>query len=158
VLEKFEGVKGQDHFAVLEVEPDAGPDKIKDAYFRLAKRFHPDAHHREAVLEDVRDKLEAVFIRLGEAYDVLRNPRARASYESSLKTRAPTAPPPVAAAAPSVADPPSGRTGTPRPCARRRSSWRRSSTGTSSSCWREWWPGSWASRSSGAAWRWAAPI
>ncbi len=105
VLEKFEGLKGKTHFEVLEVEPNAGPDKIKDAYFQLAKRYHPDSHHREAVLEDVKDKLDAVFIRLGEAYDVLRNPRSRAGYETNLKTRAPTAPPPVAAAAPSVADP-----------------------------------------------------
>jgi tetratricopeptide (TPR) repeat protein len=105
VLEKFEGLKGKTHFEVLELEPNAGPDKIKDAYFRLAKRYHPDSHHREAVLEDVKDKLDAVFIRLGEAYDVLRNPRTRASYESSLKMQAPTAPPPVAAAGPSVASP-----------------------------------------------------
>ena len=49
----------------------------------LAKRFHPDTHH-DPPLADLRDKLEAVFIRLGEAYEVLRNPRSRASYESDL--------------------------------------------------------------------------
>ena len=56
---------------------------MKDAYFRLAKRFHPDVHHG-ASLGDLRDKLEAVFIRLGEAYDVLRDPRKRADYEERL--------------------------------------------------------------------------
>ena len=56
---------------------------MKDAYFRLAKRFHPDVHHG-ASLGDLRDKLEAVFIRLGEAYGVLRDPRKRADYEERL--------------------------------------------------------------------------
>jgi tetratricopeptide (TPR) repeat protein len=56
---------------------------VKDAYFRLAKRFHPDVHHG-ASLGDLRDELEAVFIRLGEAYDVLRDPRKRADYEERL--------------------------------------------------------------------------
>jgi tetratricopeptide (TPR) repeat protein len=100
VLEKFAGLQAQSHFEVLEIAPDAGADKVKEAYFRLAKRFHPDAHHREAVLEDIKDKLEAIFIRLGEAYDVLRNPRTRANYESGLHARGPAAAAPVTAAGP----------------------------------------------------------
>jgi curved DNA-binding protein CbpA len=104
VLDKFEGLKSKNHFEVLEIPWEAGADKVKEAYFRLAKRYHPDSHHREAVLEDVKDKLEAVFIRLGEAYDVLRNPRSRASYESGLKTQAPAAAPPVTAAGPGFND------------------------------------------------------
>jgi tetratricopeptide (TPR) repeat protein len=100
VLEKFAGLKTQSHFEVLEIAPDADADNVKDAYFRLAKRFHPDAHHREAVLEDIKDNLDAIFIRLGEAYDVLRNPRTRASYESGLHARGPAAAAPVTAAGP----------------------------------------------------------
>jgi tetratricopeptide (TPR) repeat protein len=49
----------------------------------MAKRFHPDVHH-SAGLSDLREKIEAVFIRLGLAYEVLRNPRTRANYESEL--------------------------------------------------------------------------
>lgn len=50
--------------------------------------------HHDPALSDLRGKLEEVFIRLGEAYEVLRNPRIRASYERSL------APAPAASAAP----------------------------------------------------------
>ncbi len=56
---------------------------VKEAYFKLAKRFHPDVHHG-ANLGDLRDKLEAVFIRLGEAYAVLRNTDKRRDYEGWL--------------------------------------------------------------------------
>jgi len=100
VLDKFAGIKTKNHFEVLEIEPGAAPEQVKEAYFRLAKRFHPDSHHREVVLEDIKDKLEAIFIRLGEAHDVLRNPRTRASYETSLKGRAPAAAVPVTPAGP----------------------------------------------------------
>jgi tetratricopeptide (TPR) repeat protein len=84
-----------------------GEVEVKEAYFRLAKRFHPDVHH-SASLGDLRDQLEAVFIRLGEAYDVLRDPRKRADYEERLgrqrprpaPAETPGSPPPDEAAAP----------------------------------------------------------
>ena len=83
ILETFEGLKAHTHFEVLGLPRSVGEAEVKDAYFRLAKRFHPDVHHGPE-LGDLRDKLEAVFIRLGEAYDVLRDPRKRADYEERL--------------------------------------------------------------------------
>ena len=65
--------------------------QVKEAYFQLARRFHPDTHHDPA-MDDLGEKLEAVFIRLGQAYEVLRNPRTRASYEADLAARAPRGP------------------------------------------------------------------
>jgi tetratricopeptide (TPR) repeat protein len=103
VLDKFAGLKTKTHFEVLEIEPDAGPDEVKAAYFRLAKRFHPDAHHREAVLEDIKDKLETIFIRLGEAHEALRNRRTRPRSVPTRKARVPAASPPVTAAGPGPA-------------------------------------------------------
>ena len=65
------------HFQVLGVPRDATEAQVREAYFRLAKRFHPDVHH-DAALSDLRDKLEEIFTRLGEAYEVLCSPRIRA--------------------------------------------------------------------------------
>jgi curved DNA-binding protein CbpA len=83
ILEAWEGLKARNHFEVLGLERAVGETEVKEAYFRLAKRFHPDVHHG-ASLGDLRDKLEAVFIRLGEAYDTLRDPKRRADYEERL--------------------------------------------------------------------------
>jgi curved DNA-binding protein CbpA len=83
ILEACEGLPSRTHYEVLGIPRDATEAQVKEAYFRMAKRFHPDVHHDEA-LHDLRDKLEAVFIRLGEAYEVLRNPRIRLSYERQL--------------------------------------------------------------------------
>jgi HEPN domain-containing protein len=83
IVEAHEGLKSRTHFEVLGISRDATEAQVKEAYFRMAKRFHPDVHHDPA-LSDLRSKLEQVFIRLGEAYEVLRNPRIRASYERGL--------------------------------------------------------------------------
>jgi tetratricopeptide (TPR) repeat protein len=96
VVEAFEGLKTRSLFEVLGVPRSATEADVKDAYFRLAKRFHPDAHHGES-LADLRDALEAVFIRLGEAYETLRDPRRRADYEQRLgRARASGSAPPGA--------------------------------------------------------------
>jgi tetratricopeptide (TPR) repeat protein len=94
ISEAYEGLKSRTHFEVLGIARDATEAQVKEAYFRKAKRFHPDVHHDPA-LSDLRGKLEQVFIRLGEAYEVLRNPRIRASYERGLGApAAPAAPAP----------------------------------------------------------------
>lgn len=92
IIEAHEGLKTRTHFEVLGIARDATEARVKEAYFGKAKRFHPDAHHDPA-LSDLRGKLEQVFIRLGEAYEVLRNPRIRASYERGLAAPAPQAAP-----------------------------------------------------------------
>jgi len=88
ILEAWEGLETRTHFEVLGVARSVGEAEVKEAYFRLARRFHPDVHHG-ASLGDLRDKLEAVFIRLGEAYEVLRDPRKRSEYEERLGRQRP---------------------------------------------------------------------
>jgi curved DNA-binding protein CbpA len=109
IVEMYEG-RSRNHFEVLGITRSANEQQVKEAYFSLAKRFHPDAHH-DPELDDLRDKLEAVFIRLGEAYEKLRNPKSRGLYESDLAAREPrrfnppTAQAPSAPSAPGAAPP-----------------------------------------------------
>jgi hypothetical protein len=94
ILDMYQGLRTRNHFDVLGVPRDATESQVREAYFRLAKRFHPDGQH-EANLGGTRDALEAIFRRLGEAYEALRNPRIRAVYERNL-AKAPLPPPPDA--------------------------------------------------------------
>jgi curved DNA-binding protein CbpA len=91
ILDAFEGLKAKTHFEVLEIPKASNEAQVKDAYFRLARKFHPDTHH-DPSLADLRDKIEAIFIRLGEAYEVLRDRNKRSSYESDLASRMPRGP------------------------------------------------------------------
>jgi hypothetical protein len=91
ILEAYEGLKTRNHFEVLGIPRASNDVQVKEAYFRLARRFHPDTHH-DAILADMHDKIEAIFIRLGEAYEILRDRNRRASYESDLASRTPRSP------------------------------------------------------------------
>jgi len=99
ILEAFTALKHRTHFQVLGLERTATEAQVKEAYFRLARRFHPDVHHDPA-LADLRDKIEAIFVRLGEAYEVLRNPRIRAKYENQISPTPATPAPAANAPAP----------------------------------------------------------
>jgi tetratricopeptide (TPR) repeat protein len=98
-------VENRNHFEVLELERSADAAMVKAAYFRLAKRFHADAQ-RDPGVDDLKDKLKSVFLRLGAAYDVLSHPRKRAEYESNLPRRTFTPPRAGSASSPAKSDPP----------------------------------------------------
>jgi len=111
ILEVYEGLQSKNHFEILGLPRASSAADVKEAYFRLARRFHPDVHHG-ASLGDLRDKLERVFIKLGEAYEVLRDPARRGEYEARLgrlrpkEGQAPQAP--AEAAPPAARDPEEG--------------------------------------------------
>lgn len=65
----------RDYYDVLGVSPDAGADEIKRAYRQLARRYHPDISG---------DDRGAVFLEVSRAYEVLRDPRRRRSYDARL--------------------------------------------------------------------------
>lgn len=67
-------VAGQDHYAVLGVEPVADFTALRKAYRARAMDCHPDRHGGSAA------KTEE-FKRLGEAFNVLSDPVARRDYD-----------------------------------------------------------------------------
>lgn len=64
------------HYETLGVPADAPPERIRDAYRRLARDHHPD-----------RDRSGAVgsMAAINEAYRVLRDPARRAVYDATLR-------------------------------------------------------------------------
>lgn len=83
---------------VLGVVPGAPEGEVKAAFFRLAKRYHPDVQH-EPGLSDLREKLEAVFFRIHAAYRAIgmrhRGPTPAASAAPAPPGEAPPPAPPV---------------------------------------------------------------
>jgi tetratricopeptide (TPR) repeat protein len=90
ILEAAARLARRNHYEVLEVAREATQATIMAAYYRQAKRFHPDGHHTPA-LSDLRDALEAVFQRVSEAYETLRRPELRQAYDQMLSRSLPAA-------------------------------------------------------------------
>src|SRR4029453_19332335 len=89
-------LRGASHFAVLGLTVSASQDEVRQAFARLARRYHPDAQ-RDPALQDLRSKLNDVFVAVGTASAVLKDSAARDRYERSMGLR--KAAPRVAAAA-----------------------------------------------------------
>ena len=62
-----------DYYTTLGLNRSANEQEIKMAYFRLAKRFHPDYNKS--------DNAGPMFEIISEAYEVLSNPEKRKNYD-----------------------------------------------------------------------------
>jgi Flp pilus assembly protein TadD/DnaJ-domain-containing protein 1 len=94
LIEKaFDALQGQDHYQVLGVTVTSTSVDLKKAYFRLAKSYHPDRHF-DPTMADLKQKLEALFGRIHNAYTVLSDQVKRAEYDmaAAKKAQAPKAP------------------------------------------------------------------
>ena len=63
----------RDFYEVLEVGRDASEDDIKRSYRRMAMVYHPDKNNSP----DAGERFKEV----AEAYEVLRDPKKRATYD-----------------------------------------------------------------------------
>lgn len=84
IREFSERMRAMDHYSVLGVEATADEKTIRRAYYRLAKKYHPDRHHRSH-LSDLQDRLEAIFVRVNEAYETLQSSDRRTAYDRGLR-------------------------------------------------------------------------
>lgn len=72
------------HYEVLGVEVKADSDEIKKAYFKFAKRFHPDIFHR-SVDPEIHRKIQNAFTKLAGAHENLRDKDLREIYDYKLR-------------------------------------------------------------------------
>lgn len=77
-----------DHFELLDVNADAGPTTIQEAFHHMASNLHPDLYRRLLTPDD-HERLTVVYARIAEAYRVLRHARYRREYlKAEAKKRA----------------------------------------------------------------------
>ena len=63
-----------DYYKILGVDKNIPQDKVRAAYLKRTKQFHPDLHPDDP-------KAKAKFQALNEAYDVISNPEKRKKYD-----------------------------------------------------------------------------
>lgn len=84
IARKLHFFQAADLYEVLGATRSATAADIKQAYYLLAKKYHPD-RYRKPEYEELRGKLEALFAKITLAYETLSDNTQRALYDSKLK-------------------------------------------------------------------------
>jgi curved DNA-binding protein CbpA len=84
VTRKLHFFQSADYYEILGVTRHSSPADIKAAYYKLAKKFHPD-RYRQLEDADFRGKLDSLFSVIAAAYETLIEPPRRASYDDRLR-------------------------------------------------------------------------
>src|SRR5689334_8475727 len=73
------------YYDLLGVGDTVAAQNLKDVYYELARRYHPDRFRKAepALLA----RIESAFARIAQAYETLRDERLRATYNAKLQAR-----------------------------------------------------------------------
>lgn len=85
---EFETTLRQPYHEILGVAPDASAKDIKRAYFKLSKAYHPDRYFRRQI-GSYAGRLDRIFKKITEAYELLSDPTTRAEVERSMNAVGP---------------------------------------------------------------------
>jgi tetratricopeptide (TPR) repeat protein len=83
IEDMHERYKGLGYYNILGVRDHAPVAEIKTAYYRTAKKFHPDIHFSLAD-DSLKSKLSDIFSYVYEAYVTLTDPGMRKEYDRSM--------------------------------------------------------------------------
>lgn len=70
----------KDYYKLLGVSSSATQEEIKKAFFRLAKKYHPDRHRG-----DNTGSYEAKFAQINEAYNLLKDEASKDEYDKKYR-------------------------------------------------------------------------
>jgi curved DNA-binding protein CbpA len=72
------------YYEVLDLPRTAEASEIKDAYYALARRYHPDRFHLKSGTR-LNSEISSAFARVTQSYETLMDPNARSAYDQTLQ-------------------------------------------------------------------------
>jgi curved DNA-binding protein CbpA len=75
--------RSETHYDLLGIEHTADTVMIKQAYFNLAKQFHPDHFHKSS--DEILRRVQVAFTRLSQAHETLKSADIRETYDFKIR-------------------------------------------------------------------------
>jgi curved DNA-binding protein CbpA len=75
------------YYEVLSIPSEALSDEIKQAYYGVARKYHPDRFRGKAEAQ-LHARLESAFARITQAYETLMDPKRRKGHDAKLAAQA----------------------------------------------------------------------
>lgn len=72
------------YYEVIQMPTTASADEIKNAYYALARRYHPDRFHLKSGTP-LHAKISSAFARITQAYETLTDANARLAYDQAME-------------------------------------------------------------------------
>jgi len=76
--------KATNFYEMFSLAPDVAASEIKQVYFSLAKRFHPDLFYKETDSK-LLQQIQTAFTQLAHAYDTLKTASSREVYDFKMR-------------------------------------------------------------------------
>ena len=74
----------ENYYEVIELPLTADSTEIKEAYYAMARRYHPDRFHLKSGTK-LHAEISSAFARVTQAYETLTDPSARGVYDQTLQ-------------------------------------------------------------------------
>ncbi len=81
--QRWEEVRKQDYYTILDLDKGVDDREIKKAFFRFTKKYHPDRSYRYTDKE-ILDRMLNIFLAGRDAYEILSHPNTRKDYDNFL--------------------------------------------------------------------------
>jgi curved DNA-binding protein CbpA len=85
IMEFYKNLDNLDYYQILGVKKGDSPDEAKKAYFKLARKFHPDLFGRNLPPETLQ-MVDEVFDQVTKAYNTLSDGKRKREYEEQQKS------------------------------------------------------------------------
>jgi len=76
-------IESMNYYQILDIARDASNKEIKNSYFEMARKYHPDRFDRE-LPQDSREMIEEVFGHITRAFQTLNNEKEKQDYDTKL--------------------------------------------------------------------------
>jgi tetratricopeptide (TPR) repeat protein len=85
VVALSEKISEMDYYQILDIPERTPQNKIKKAYFEMARKYHPDSFG-EDISSDIKEKIDDVFTHVTRAYHAVSSSGKKQVYESERET------------------------------------------------------------------------